>query len=54
MKEALVEALVKGEDLNKQGGHVWIERKGGSSAVAIHLGGATRGSEAPETVDRLM
>ena len=42
----------RGEGLNKYGGSVWIERDGGSSALAIPLGDVSRGNKMSETKDR--
>lgn len=42
MKEALVEALLKGGFLRKQEGSVLVGTGGGSSAVAISFGGSAQ------------
>ena len=52
MKELLIEG--GWEELNKQGGSVWIGRSGGSSAVAISLGDVYRGNEASKTMDQVI
>ena len=47
----MIDVLLDGKDLNKQGDGVWIGRCRGSSVVVIPLEDVSRGNEASQSIN---